>query len=89
MPERVGFPQGVITIAAPLDIIHVASTMPFMAAMTILEVVHVNASPNASYLAVRQRLCNETTRQFLFALGMLVFVLLVVLLAFKLLSIQA
>jgi ABC-type multidrug transport system fused ATPase/permease subunit len=73
---------GMIFTMALLDMIGVASIMPFMAVLANPELVETNALLNAAYT----RLGFTDPQQFLFALGMLVFVLLVVSLAFKALT---
>ncbi|ULX57903.1 ABC transporter ATP-binding protein [Ectothiorhodosinus mongolicus] len=78
-----------ILTMALLDMIGVASIMPFMAVLANPEIIQTNAMLNAVYQAASHHLGINTTEQFLFALGMLVFVLLVVSLAFKALTTYA
>lgn len=73
---------GMIVVMALLDMIGVASIMPFMAVLADPELVETNAFLNTAFT----KLGFTDSRQFLFALGMLVFVLLVVSLAFKALT---
>lgn len=68
--------------AALLDMIGVASIMPFMAVLANPELVETNALLRTVFT----QLGFTDPQQFLFALGMLVFVLLVVSLAFKALT---
>ncbi len=68
-----------ILVMAMLDMIGVASIMPFMAVLANPDLVQSNAFLNAAYA----KLDFADSQQFMFALGMLVFVLLVVSLAFK------
>ena len=78
-----------ILTMALLDMIGVASIMPFMAVLANPEIVETNAMLNAVYQAASQHLGITTTEQFLFALGIMVLVLLVVSLAFKALTTYA
>ena len=87
--KRAGLLLGMILTMALLDMIGVASIMPFMAVLANPEIVQTNAILNAVYQVASQHLGIDTTEQFLFALGLLVFVLLVVSLAFKALTIYA
>lgn len=76
---------GMILVMALLDMVGVASIMPFMAVLANPELVETNALLKTAY----EKLGFTDPRQFLFALGMLVFVLLVVSLAFKALTTHA
>jgi ABC-type multidrug transport system fused ATPase/permease subunit len=76
---------GMILVMALLDMVGVASIMPFMAVLANPELVQTNSFLNAAYT----QLGFADPQQFLFALGMLVFVLLVVSLAFKALTTYA
>jgi ABC-type bacteriocin/lantibiotic exporter with double-glycine peptidase domain len=76
---------GMILTMALLDTIGVASIMPFMAVLANPELVETNALLYTAYT----KLGFTEPRQFLFVLGMLVFVLLVVSLAFKALTTYA
>jgi ABC-type multidrug transport system fused ATPase/permease subunit len=76
---------GMILIMAMLDMVGVASIMPFMAVLANPELVETNIIINAAYV----KLGFIDPQQFLLALGMLVFVLLVVSLAFKALTTYA
>lgn len=78
-----------IVTMALLEMIGVGSIMPFMAVLADPEIVKTNATLNAVYQAASQHLGINTTEQFLFALGMLVFVLLMLSLAFKALTTYA
>ena len=71
-----------ILVMAFLDMLGVASILPFMAVLANPELVHTNALLNAAFTTSRH-IGIQTTDLFLFALGMLVFVLLVSSLAFK------
>ncbi len=73
---------GMILVMALLDTIGVASIMPFMVVVTNPESVQTNAFLNAAY----SKLGFTDPQQFLFALGMFAFLLLVVSLAFKALT---
>ena len=76
---------GMILVMALLDMVGVASIMPFMAVLANPDLIETNAFLNAAYA----QLGFTDPQQFLFALGMLVFVLLVVSLAFKALTTYA
>ena len=80
--------MGMILIMAFLDMLGVASIMPFMAVLTNPELVQANAVLNTIFTISRQ-IGVQTTDQFLFALGALVFALLVTSLAFKALTTYA
>jgi ABC-type bacteriocin/lantibiotic exporter with double-glycine peptidase domain len=73
---------------AGLDMLGVASILPFMAVLANPELVQTNAVLNTAFQAA-SALGIHTTQQFLFALGVLVFVLLVTSLAFKALTTYA
>jgi ABC-type multidrug transport system fused ATPase/permease subunit len=83
--KRTGLLLGMIIFMAMLDMAGVASIMPFMAIMANPELVETNAILNVAYA----KLGFADPQQFLFALGILVFVLLVVSLAFKALTTYA
>lgn len=74
-----------IIIMATLDVIGVASIMPFMAVLANPEMVETNPILNTVYTTLNFR----DTQQFLFALGIMVFLLLVFSLAFKALTTYA
>lgn len=76
---------GMILAMALLDMIGVASIMPFMAVLANPELVETNVLLSNAY----KKLGFTDPQQFLFALGILVFVLLVVSLAFKALTTYA
>ena len=71
-----------ILIMALLDMIGVASIIPFMAVLTNPDVIETNSILNILY-NISNKFGVENNQQFLFALGILVFVLLVVTLIFK------
>ena len=73
---------------ATLDMMGVASILPFMAVLANPEVVQTNDLLNASFKLSAQ-LGIRTIEQFLFVLGLLVFLLLVISLAFKALTTYA
>jgi len=83
--KRAGLLLGMIITMALLDMVGVASIMPFMAVLANPELVETNALLNAAYI----QLGFTDPQQYLFALGMLVFVLLLVSLAFKALTTYA
>lgn len=76
---------GMILVMAMLDMLGVASIMPFMAILANPDLVETNAFLNAAYT----QLAFTDSQKFLFALGMLVLLLLVVSLAFKALTTYA
>ena len=76
---------GMILVMSMLDMVGVASIMPFMAVVANPELVVTNSFLNIAY----SKLEFADRQQFLFALGLLVFVLLVVSLAFKALTTYA
>lgn len=76
---------GMVLIMVLLDTIGVASIMPFMAVFANPKLVETNAFLNAAYI----KLGFTDQQQFMFALGMLVFLLLVVSLSFKALTTYA
>jgi len=77
-----------ILIMAFLDVLGVASILPFMSVLASPELLHTNTMLNATFIASR-RIGIHTPEQFLFALGLLVFVMLVTSLAFKAVTIYA
>jgi ABC-type multidrug transport system fused ATPase/permease subunit len=86
--KRAGWLMAMILVMAGLDMLGVASILPFMAVLANPELVETNALLNAAFTA-SSILGIHTTQQFLFALGVLVFVLLVTSLAFKALTTYA
>ena len=76
---------GMMLVMAMLDMAGVASIMPFMAVLANPDLIETNAFFNAAY----NQLGFTDPQQFLFGLGILVFVLLVVSLAFKALTTYA
>jgi ABC-type multidrug transport system fused ATPase/permease subunit len=83
--NRAGLLMGMILVMAFLDMLGVASILPFMAVLANPELVQTNIVLNAGFTASRH-IGIHTSEQFLFALGMLVFFLLVTSLAFKALT---
>ena len=83
--KRAGVLMGMILVMAFLDMLGVASILPFMAVLANPEVVQTSAVLNAAF-TISSRIGIETNEQFLFALGVLVFVLLVTSLTFKALT---
>ena len=74
-----------ILVMALLDMLGVASILPFMAVLANPELVQTNEVLNTAF-TMSGHIGVHTTDQFLFALGVLVFVLLVTSLAFKALT---
>jgi ATP-binding cassette, subfamily B, bacterial PglK len=77
-----------ILIMAFLDMLGVASIMPFMAVLANPEVVETNEILNAAY-KFSKTLGVSTVQEFIFSLGILVFLMLFVTLAFKALTVYA
>ena len=84
--KRAGMLMGMILAMAFLDMLGVASILPFMAVLASPELVQTNAMLSTA-LTMSRHIGIQTTDQFLFALGVLVFVLLVTSLTFKALTI--
>lgn len=83
--KRFGLLMGMICVMAMLDMLGVASILPFIAVLTNPDLVQNNIFLNAAYT----KLGFDDTQQFLFALGILLFVLLLFSLAFKALTTYA
>jgi len=90
LPERkrAGLLMGMILVMALLDMLGVASILPFMAVLSNPELVQSNAVLNTAF-TMSSHIGIHTPEHFLFALGVLVFVLLVTSLAFKALTTYA
>jgi ABC-type multidrug transport system fused ATPase/permease subunit len=86
--KRAGLLLGMILMMALLDMLGVASIMPFMAVLANPELVETNTTLKTAYAAA-SNFGVDTPEQFLFVLGILVFVLLVGSLAFKALTAYA
>ena len=80
--KRAGVLIGMILVMALLDMLGVASILPFMAVLANPELLQTNAMLNAAFIT-SHHIGIHTSEQFLFALGVLVFVLLVTSLVFK------
>jgi ABC-type multidrug transport system fused ATPase/permease subunit len=80
--KRAGLLLGMILVMSILDMAGVASIMPFMAVLANPKLVEVNTYLNFAYT----KMGFTDPQVFLFALGMLVFVLLILSLAFKALT---
>ena len=83
--RRAGLLLGMILVMALLDMLGVASIMPFMAVLANPQIVQTNTVLSTAFQAAGA-FGITTVEHFLFALGMLVFVLLVVSLAFRALT---
>ena len=83
--KRAGVLMGMILVMAFLDMLGVASILPFMAVLANPEQVQTNAVLNSAF-TISRHIGIHTPDQFLFALGVLVFVLLVTSLTFKALT---
>lgn len=77
-----------ILIMAFLDMLGVASIMPFMAVLANPEVVETNEILNTAY-KFSKTLGVSTIQEFIFSLGIMVFLMLFVTLAFKALTVYA
>jgi ABC-type multidrug transport system fused ATPase/permease subunit len=77
-----GLLMGMILVMAFLDMLGVASILPFMAVLANPELVETNALLNSAF-RMSSHIGIHTREQFLFSLGILVYVLLVTSLAFK------
>ncbi|MDC0063076.1 ABC transporter transmembrane domain-containing protein, partial [Candidatus Puniceispirillum sp.] len=86
--KRASVVMGMIMVMAFLDMLGVASILPFMAVLATPELVQTNTALNTTF-TISHHIGIRTTEQFLFALGVLVFVLLVTSLAFKALTTYA
>ena len=86
--KRAGVLMGMILVMAFLDMLGVASILPFMAVLANPELVQTNAVLNTAFTLSRH-IGIHTSEYFLVALGLLVFVLLVTSLAFKALTAYA
>lgn len=86
--KRVGVLVGMILVMALLDMLGVASIMPFIAVLTNPELLQTNVILNIAFTKSRQ-IGIHTIDQFLFTLGLLVFVLLIISLTFKALTTYA
>ena len=86
--KRAALLLGMILTMALLDMIGVASIMPFMAVLANPELVETNAFLSAAY-AASGRFGVTTNEHFLFVLGICVFALLVTSLAFKVVTTYA
>jgi ABC-type multidrug transport system fused ATPase/permease subunit len=86
--KRAGVLVGMILVMALLDMLGVASIMPFIAVLTNPELLQTNAILNIAFTKSRQ-IGIHTIDQFLFVLGALVFVLLIISLAFRALTTYA
>jgi len=86
--KRAGLLMGMILVMAFLDVLGVASILPFMAVLANPELVQTNAVLNTAF-DISRHIGIHTPEHFLFALGVLVFVLLVTSLAFKALTTYA
>jgi ATP-binding cassette, subfamily B, bacterial PglK len=80
--KRAGILLCMILVMALLDMVGVVSIMPFMAVLVNPDLIQTNLLLNIAYTS----LGFTNPQQFLFAMGILVFVLLVVSLAFKALT---
>ena len=80
--------MGMTMVMAFLDMLGVASILPFMAVLATPELVQTNIALNIAF-TISHEIGIRTTEQFLFALGVMVFLLLVASMAFKALTTYA
>jgi ABC-type multidrug transport system fused ATPase/permease subunit len=83
--KHAGVLTGMILVMAFLDMLGVASILPFMAVLANPELAQTNALFNTAFI-LSHHIGVRTTEQFLFALGVLFFLLLFTSLAFKALT---
>ncbi len=76
---------GMILVMALLDMLGVASIMPFIAVLTNPDLINTNSMLNTAY-KTSEIFGVETNQEFLFVLGIFVFILLIVSLSFKALT---
>ena len=86
--KRAGLLMGMILVMAFLDMLGVASILPFMAVLTNPELVQTNTGLNVAF-TISRHIGIRTPEQFLFALGVVVFGMLIISLAFKALTTYA
>lgn len=86
--KRAGLLMGMMLMMAFLDMIGVASILPFMAVLANPELVQTNALLNAAF-KISRHIGIENTQEFLFFLGLMMFVFLVSSLLFKALTTYA
>lgn len=86
--KRAGLLMGMILVMAFLDMLGVASILPFIAVLTNPDLVQTNNLLNVAF-NISRHIGIRTPGQFLLALGILVFVMLVTSLAVKALTIYA
>ncbi len=87
--KRAGLLLIMIIIMALLDMISVASILPFMAVLTNPNLIETNFFLNYMFQTSKNNFGVEDNQQFIFAIGILVFLILVVSLAFKFLTTYA
>lgn len=85
---RSSFLMCMVLVMAFLDMLGVASILPFMAVLTNPELVDSNAILNTAF-NISRHIGIQNTEEFLFALGVAVFVMLVTSMAFKALTTYA
>ena len=76
---------GMILVMAFLDMLGVASIMPFIAVLTNPDLINTNSMLNTAY-KTSEIFGVETNQEFLFVLGIFVFILLIISLSFKALT---
>jgi len=86
--KRAGLLMSMILVMAFFDMLGVASILPFTSVLANPELVHTNAILNTAF-KISRHIGIYTSEQFLFVLGVLVFVLLITSLAFKALTTYA
>ena len=86
--KRAGLLMAMILVMASLDVLGAASVLPFMAVLANPELVQTSAVLNTVF-AMSRHIGIYTAEQFLFALGVLVFLLLIISLTLKALTTYA
>jgi hypothetical protein len=74
-------------IMALIEMLGVASILPFIAVLTNPEIVETNTILNTRFIKSGKNFGIDTKQQFLFALGIFVFLLLITSISFKALTI--
>jgi len=87
--KRAGLLLCIVLIMSLLEMAGLASIVPFMAVLANPEVIETNSMLNTAFQTSSMMFGVENSREFLFLLGIVVFVMLLLSLSFKALSIYA
>ena len=87
--KRAGLLLCIVLIMSLLEMAGLASIVPFMAVLANPEVIETNSMLNTAFQTSSMMFGIENSREFLFLLGIVVFVMLLLSLSFKALSIYA